>query len=689
MKRIITLLVALSLITTTALAIPAKKGPIQITQPDGSSLTIELHGDEFLSWTTVNGGLVAQKEDGFYYHASFDAGGYIVASNSKVTNAGFTRSGASTITPPQAAIARANALKEQMYSSMRSNSSEAQNSISTGSKKFLTILVEFPDIPFTYPNSSFENLLNEDGYSLNGATGSAKNYYSENSGGKFDPTFVIAGPYTVSKNHDYYGARSGNSNDSNVQELFTEVLKLADPDIDFSQYDLDNDGYIDNLFFYYSGYNEAEGGPSTTIWPHKWALFYEPTILDGKTAFGYACTSEFRGASGETLCGIGTFTHEFGHVLSLPDFYDTNYNTGGSAPGLGIFSLMNSGGYNNNGNTPPYFNIIERQMLGWLEEDIKTLYEAKEYTILPVENDDAYMSPTATDGEFFVYESRGGQGWDKYIPTGLLIYHIDRSNRNVDGMTAKRRWENGRGINDLAAHQCFNLIESCGNESNIRRDHANVPFPGSLDVTSFTATTNPAAVDWDDKATGYNLTNIKDNGAAGVSFTLSNSNIPISLSGTIKDSNGSPLAGALVNIQLLEGSIETTTDQNGAFAFEAPAMAYATVTVTLDSYAMHVSQYPLTSIESLDIVLLKSRFKEKGYNYILLEDREYNDGDQLVLKLQQYSTATPKSILWVVNTQVVDPNDPITLKTGEYVISAIISYDTHTESIRKTLIVNP
>lgn len=510
MKKIISsIILLLSVATYSIFAIPAYNKPVQVIQPDGSTITIEIHGDEFLNWKTYAGRQVEQAKDGFFYFASFDMNGDILISKTKV-NASSASLGAAfggEVKPPLAAIQKANLKREEMA---------RQKSISMGSHKFLTILVEFPNLKFIHPKESFENLLNEDGYSVNGATGSAMNYYSENSDKKFDPEYIIAGPYTVSEDYEYYG-QNGSNGDKRAQELFIEAVRLADEDIDFSEYDADNDGHVDNIFFYYAGHNEAEGGPSNTIWPHKWVMFKDDVYVDGKKAYGYACTSELKGSSGETICGIGTFCHEFGHVLGLPDFYDTDYNTNGNGAALGPYSLMSSGGYNNGGNTPPYFNSEERRMLGWMEAPTE-LTESGEYTLEPINKNKAYVTPTNNNGEYFLYESRGGTGWDEPLPTGMIIYHVDKSTNNVKGSTAKRRWDSGNGINAVAAHQCFDIEEAGGREN--YRKASEIIYPGSTNNTEFSLYSTPAAINWEGEHTGYDITNITDNGEAGVSFTL-------------------------------------------------------------------------------------------------------------------------------------------------------------------------
>lgn len=489
---------------TAAYAVRAYPYPITITQPDGTTLTIQIHGDEFLNWTTAGGRLVEQGPDGFYYYASFNSDGTKSLSKTRVsTNSiaySFSKESSNSIRPPQAAIAAAQAKRQSV-------ARIGNPDLAVGEHRFLVLLIEFSDLDFTIdnPQDSFYRLLNEEGYSDNGATGSSYDYYSENSGGAFDPSFDVYGPYKLERSQAYYGyvADGTPKGGDRAYEALADACQLADSEIDFSIYDQDNDGTVDNIFFFFAGSNQAEGGGLYTIWPHQWRLYpqHVGTInLDGVNLnTTYACTSEYNG--NHTMAGIGTFTHEFGHVIGLPDFYDADYEENGNAAGPGTLSLMASGSYNNNGCTPPYLSGFERSMLGWL--DLTEWEESGTKTLKPVHENEAYMTPTATDGEFYVYEYRDGTGWDQYVGgTGVAIYHVDRSAQYLS------RWENNQ-VNNYEDHECYDLIESSGNPNaatNIEK-----LYPGSTNNREFSSTSNPASVDWNGDPTGFNITEITDN----------------------------------------------------------------------------------------------------------------------------------------------------------------------------------
>lgn len=471
-KQFLSALAALLLGSQILLAIPARPGRIVHTQPDGSKIVLILHGDEFGHWTTdASGRLLRQDADGFY----------------RVD----TQNDLATVQRRAA---------ENRMNARRVRAARGQEHVAIGQKHFLVVLVEFKDLSFkvSKPQEAFTALLNEPGYSLNGGTGSARDFYYENSHGIFEPVFDVYGPVKISQNYSYYGRNSG-ENDVRPEDALIEGCRGLDKEIDFSRYDNDGDGKVDMVFMYYAGHNEAEGGPSDSIWPHQWDLSQagKAETLDGVTVDKYACTSELRGASGTTMCGIATACHEFGHAMGLPDMYDTDYNTNGYAGGLYSYSTMCAGSYNNDGCTPPYFNFEERIFLGWVSEsDYRTFDKAGTYTIGPASENVAYRTFTDMDGEYFVYENRPKTGWDSYIPAGgMLVYHADKSSRmvrisgwggwSVSAHDLWYNWEQTNCINENGSHPCFYLIPA-SNQSALNTYHeSGIPFPRS-NVTSYT-----------------------------------------------------------------------------------------------------------------------------------------------------------------------------------------------------------
>ena len=487
-KRILLALTALLAGFQLLTAIPARPGRTVYVQPDGTKIGIRQFGDEFAHWTVDDAGrIVTLSPDGYYRPAQG-------ASASEIRRHGSARR----------AAARQNRAARRAQS----------DPIAIGQKRFLVILVEFTNKQFSTsedPHAAFTDLLNKPGYSVNGATGSARDYYYENSHGVFEPIFDVYGPVQLDTTYAYYGQNDYQGNDKRAEQAIIDGCTKLDGEIDFTRYDNDGDGTVDLVFMYYAGMGEADGGTTNTIWPHQWELSSagKSLTLDGMKIDSYACTNEVvgMGTLEGQMCGIGTACHEFGHAMGLPDFYDADYGTNGQAAGLFFFSTMDSGTYNNEGRTPPFFNIEERILLGWLKDDvIQEFPKSGTYTLPSVDENIAYKTPTDQPGEYFVYECRGSNGWDAaLLSSGLVVYHVDKSDRvvNLDygSATAYDLWANWgayNSINENGSHPCFYIIPAA-DQDNLLFGHymwggyyyfddsyaPQIPFPGSEKVTTY------------------------------------------------------------------------------------------------------------------------------------------------------------------------------------------------------------
>ena len=434
MKKIF-LLFALQLMTLSAFAVMADPTPFMMQLEDGSWIQVRQYGDEFHSYITdMEGNLI---------RGQFPTKG-----------------------KTEEIRQRRQIRQKQMLGGFPLN----------GTPHSLVILLEFKDVKFQTTRQAFYNLLNQSGYSDNNATGSCRDYFIACSDSLFQPEFDVYGPYTLSKDVAYYGEQKGDIHDTNAFDAFVEAVQLANEDIDFSQYDTNGDGKVDNIFFYYAGHNQAEGASENTIWPHSSNLQSRDIVLDGKQITTYACTSELKGSGGTVMCGIGTFCHEFSHVLGLPDWYDTSYGQ----YTVGSWSIMASGNYNNYGHTPPTYSSYERFYLGWLKPEqlkrpgayaMQSLQETNSaYLIAASEHN--LMGKSPSPNEFFMIEYRTQVGWDAYLPgQGMLVWHIDYS----AGAWADNTPNNS---NPMRMH----LEEAGGRKTDSSASDA---YPGTRGVTSF------------------------------------------------------------------------------------------------------------------------------------------------------------------------------------------------------------
>jgi len=521
LKKMILSTVVATCVGQAAMAIPAYPRPKVVKQADGTYVTITLCGDEHGHMALADDGqpLCFNGATGNYEYATLQNGA-IVASGIKAENAAVRgqkalaflkkqdRNGIFSTYEQQRKLAMVQIAKSRVALAKAKNNGSTRAAVSntdmrinnfptTGVQHSLVILAQFSDCPFTTVGDNIQqfyfDMLNKEGFTYNnGANGSARDFYVASSNGKFLPTFDVVGPVTLPKGYAYYGENGSNrDNAAHLMEFVKEACTLADPLVDFSQYDHDGDGLVDNVFIYYAGYGEADSGKGNTIWPHaadyrgvcKDAGVSDTKLeLDGKQIASYTCSNEINGQTQYAQpTGIGTFVHEFGHVLGLADHYDSQASSvGGEAFHPGAYDTMASGSYNNNGNTPPTFSAFERASLGWLDY-VELSATSAQLNVLPnlAESNKAYrVSVNGTLGkEFFILENRQQTGWDTYLPGhGMLMWHIDYD---------ENAWQ-ANVVNTNNAHQRIDIVEADKIKTAATRDGDT--FPGTSNVTSWKIT---------------------------------------------------------------------------------------------------------------------------------------------------------------------------------------------------------
>lgn len=473
MKRLI-YIVLLSCVVNLAYAVIATPEPLLRQLPDGTWMKVYLHGDENYHYlTTLTGERIPGTELG---DVPMELGS-IYASRA-----------------PQA---------EMLDSKVPSR----------GKVKVPVILLNYKDLSFTMvnPQDDFSDFYNGAGGTNRNATGSVHDYFVCASDSLLDLEFDVYGPYTVSKDMAYYGGNTSSSHMKNVDDLVHEAAQLAsEAGVDFSRYDNDNDGVVDNLSIVVAGYNEAEGGDENTIWPH-YSQVYGSKSYSGKKIIGYLVISEYRGSGGKQQAGIGTYCHEFGHALGLPDLYDTQNS---SRYTVGTWDIMCSGSYNNNGCTPPSYSAFERFAMGWLTPI--QLKEVGDYTLQPlIESNTAYLiaadehnlsSMSPSPNEYFLLENRQAVGWDAnteaLVGTGMLVSHITFNHNTWNRNT----FNNG----NILGYAIVGAYDSSPNQS--------TPldlFPGKAKITSWLPTLNNST-----QLIDQQVQNIKERGDLSIRFSF-------------------------------------------------------------------------------------------------------------------------------------------------------------------------
>ena len=460
MKRLFTFCLA-SLFASSLFAIPALSVWRSVRQADGTTIRLKLVGDEHFHYAVTDDGIPVLSHDGSYYYAHIRSG-HLVASD-VLAHARDQRK------DHEERFAASLNDVEALNAKMRSQSMQkigTRANVVTGKKKGLVILVQFSNQRFANPSdvltlgsgetdvkTLYSDMLNKDSYTdtKSGAIGSVHNYFHDQSNGLFDLSFDVVGPVTLDHPYSYYGAPSGNEADSNAPQMVIDACNAVKDQVNFADYDWDNDGEVEQVYIIYAGEGQATGGSDDTIWPHKYSLSdsgNQPLKFGNVTVNTYACSNEMvyanlNGKDRAFYMGIGTICHEFSHCLGLPDLYDTGY---GGNVGTGSYDLMCSGSYNGGpealknvyggtgiGTVPAGYTSYEKAFMGWITPtklgdqplDIKAMKGL-------ADGGNAYiLTNPDNNNEYYLFENRTDSHWDSALPGhGLLVLHIDYDARS-------------------------------------------------------------------------------------------------------------------------------------------------------------------------------------------------------------------------------------------------------------------
>ena len=533
-RHIITLISVFLSVTSALLGSPVRDAHAVYTQPDGTTFRVRLNGDEWTKLSlTEDGCAIIRENDGWWCYGTYDTSGALSSTGYRIGDQAPSHiTEASRQIPYEILAQRARERRVpgarygvEHIEAIREQAKLTKAGDETVRKKGIALLVEFSDVKFRYTRNDFNNLLNQPEYK---GTGSAKDYFEYQFGDGWEFSFDVSDIVTLSWPAKRYGANDSDKQDARPWDMVAEACRAVDDDIDFSIYDQDNDGMVDNVYVFYAGLSESEHTDQPDlIWPHQYYIYSGrpriDLILDGKRIDRYACSSEISGE--RSLTGIGSFCHEYSHTLGLMDLYDTDYdNDGGWAAGTWrSTSLMDGGNYNNNSATPPNFNCIEREMLG-LSEPVR-LVDGQSYTLSPIHKEGlCYKLETDIEGEYYLFECRSNEGWDRYIGgKGMLVYHIDRNATEMSGGHRYNKWELNTVNADLS-HQCADLIEADGRsdeittQADLKTDISGIFFPYE-NVTSITPTGTPALKFWSGVITDTSVTGIEASGD-NISFNV-------------------------------------------------------------------------------------------------------------------------------------------------------------------------
>lgn len=509
MKKFALLLICL-MAMFRASAVPAYPYPVTVTQPDGSTLVIQGHGDEFYHFTTTADGYTIVKNDAGYYV-------YAQLQNNRLTPTDRIARNQAERTANDVSFLEATGKmlieKANNDGARKSRRKVATKESDSYYKNFrgLVILINFSDRKFSRSDahSVYDHMFNDVNYkgykNENGTSnrygsmfiGGVRDYFSQNSMGKFAPQFDVVGPVEVDmKSTEVNGNK-------NAWVVFAQAIANLSSTVDFSKYDADGDGVVDMMYFIVAGYGANYSGNSGAyLWPHKWSLEYvDIPRYNGKRMGKYACSVELYGweSNQQTILdGIGTVCHEFSHVLGLPDEYDTDYEAGGQSHDPGQWSVMAGGSYSQLGRLPVGYSAFQRYASGFLTP--KVITSTGKFELNPMqENNEAYMLKTPVDKEFFLLENRQQSGWDAMLPGhGMLVFRVDSTNLEV--------WETNR-VNATPSHNYYELLRAGNSTSGAQTSD---PFPGTSNIMTLNNSTTPSLCTWNGTYNTFGLTEITE-----------------------------------------------------------------------------------------------------------------------------------------------------------------------------------
>ena len=484
-QRILTVIAAAMLTCVTLRAVPARGVPFTHVQSDGTTVTLVMRGGEFNhSLMTMDGLTVAQDGNGDYCYIAGGTLSDVVAHDQDQRG----------IEEQAFVVAYRNQMTlEARGRRMPRRSGENDNPQvpTTGSPRIPIILVNYSDVRFVHENpvATFQNQFNE-------MDKSCLHYFQSQSRGQFSPQFDILGPVDLPNNRAYYGTNKyiyGTEVDAQLGTMIYDAC-TAVQDVDFSHYDNDGDGVVDVVVVLYAGVGEAQAYRTVpeSVWPCQWDMTesYDwgcsttgPFQLNGVTIDKYAVFNELEGSSNysTSIDGIGTFCHEFGHCLGLPDFYATN---GAYNYGMSSWDIMDNGCYLDNAHTPAGYSSYERHFMGWM--DLIDPEENTHYSLSPLNSEAGTAVKVTNDAnadEYYLLEYRTKTGWDAYLPgEGILVIHVDYDRAVWDANTP----------NNIGNHQRMTIIPADGKLSS--GTNKTDPWPQGSNDSLTNYSTPPAAV---------------------------------------------------------------------------------------------------------------------------------------------------------------------------------------------------
>jgi immune inhibitor A len=373
-------------------------------------------------------------------------------------------------------------------------SAAAQRAPIHGILRVAVILVDFSDQPFDAANdvAHFEQLFFSQGQI---ETGSVREYFHEVTHGLVDIQGEVCGPFRLGRTLVQYAHGDSGTGDvrPNARTMARDAALAADPQINFSTYDNDQDGFVDAFVVVHAGPGAEVTLNPNHIWSHKWVLEDGALTIDGTRIFAYLTVPED--------ARIGVCCHELGHLLfGFPDLYDAD----GSSNGVGNWCLMGGGSWGGNGLRPVHPSAWCKANQAWVTVD--NVVSTSTLTIPDVKTSNKVhrlWRNGSVNPEYFLIENRQRTGFDGELPgDGLLVWHIDD---NVSTNTNEARYKVA-----LVQADGAKALEKHPSQGN--RGDAGDPYPGSSNNRTLNNTSTPNTRAYSGQSSQVSITEISSNG---------------------------------------------------------------------------------------------------------------------------------------------------------------------------------
>lgn len=529
---------------------PANPRDVELPQPDGSTVTARLWGDEWShGYETVTGyTIMTDPASGYWVYAVRDLQGQLTPalSRGRVLVAGRDEPQGlqSAIRPdlPADAPNRSAAIDGLSGPNFQQN---------IGTQPILLIYVRYNDTPAggSAPGNTAGSYFQSMAF---GASDSIKSYYSNASFGKLNLVPAAESQGTAGDGLVEITINADHPDDTDQSRFIAaDALNAADPYVNFAPFDADGDGYVSSrelhILMIIAGYEESYGtAPSPKVWAHQWWL-PSGIALDGKNVAsfqsldgdpgGYFMFGELHYDHPATR---GVMIHELGHDLSWPDLYDTN-NADGVHAGVGDWSIMGGGSWNYTsvyGDAPAQPDAYLKYYQGWITPQkaingqVVGLRRADQYPDAVMLGSNAngvdwefgFHSGT---GEFFLVENRQEAGLPD-SSCGLLVWHIDET----------RSYDN-RYTNSVPSRPMVGLVQADDYNDlryNLNNGDSGDPYPGWWNNLEFGNDTGPNSRYYNGTLSNYGFTVNTASCGTTMNITLITPDVSPVISGFTPDS---------------------------------------------------------------------------------------------------------------------------------------------------------